>query len=143
MYSIGPNNQIPDTSFKFTVLMSLIPFGVILPLIIWNRNKANYSSINTVGKMILNFQLTMFILIILMQGLGELVSELPQGVVSDNLILFSAIGIFMFLLGLFNLSLIIVNTIRCKKLLIPWYQPAIPFFKADAKPMGELISISN
>ena len=138
VYSIGPDHQTPDASFGYIRFISCIPFGFIFPLMIWNRNKANFSSINAVGKMILNFQLTIFIFIALMQGLGFLVGKLPKDIVGDPLILSAIIGISTFLLGFFNLILIFTNTIRCKKLLKPWYQPAIPFFKVKELPVAEL-----
>lgn len=124
--SLATNSNITDNaSLVGTRILNYIPFGVIIPLIIWNKNKSQFQSINMVGKMIMNFQLTLFLIDFLVLSI---LAPLLEGKINTEMLAGLFVGA-VFTIRLFNICLIIINTVRCRKLLKPWYQPAIPFFK--------------
>jgi len=136
--TISASNGGIQSNTVLSQILYFTPFGVILPAAIWMKYRNQFSSIDMAGRMILNFQLTMFLLYEFKSGINLVSYRFLDGSRSE-IELYSIITLGgTTLLLIFNLSLIVVNTIRCNKQLMPWYQPAIPFFKINKLPIVAL-----
>ncbi len=112
--------------------------GVIIPMAIWMLKKGKVKYINETGKKLLNFQITWCIGLFLGYIFFILVAffhvSLPFLGNGDSMILNMGIG-ELILIGipigfyLFNLVLILVNSVRSVKAKKVFYQPAIPFLR--------------
>ncbi len=111
-----------DNGFLTALNLSSLGFilfpllGIIIPLILWISKKDKIKNINKIGKSIINFQLSWTILILgtYIFFVGRTFYRINQtGDISPSLIGNPAImyGIFGFLY-LYNLSLIVINTIK-------------------------------
>ena len=88
--------------------------GFIVPLVIWITQKEKILGMDTHGKMILNFQLSMFI----------------YSIISIPLIFLFGLGIILLIgIGLLVLILPIINAIRVNNNEIPNYPLSIRFLK--------------
>lgn len=88
--------------------------GFIVPLVIWLTQKDKVLGMDTHGKMILNFQLSMFI----------------YSIISIPLMLLFGLGILMIIaVGLLVLIFPIINAIKVSNGEIPYYPLTINFFK--------------
>ncbi len=88
--------------------------GFIVPLILWATQKDRVLGMDEHGKMILNFQISLFI----------------YSIVSIPLIFLLGLGIFL-LIGIWILGLVfpIINAIKVNNGERPEYPLSIPFFK--------------
>ena len=88
--------------------------GFIVPLILWLTQKDKVAGMDMHGKMILNFQISLFI----------------YSIVSVPLILLFGIGIlFLIIIGLIALILPIMNAIKVSNGEMPYYPLTIEFLK--------------
>lgn len=88
--------------------------GFIVPLIIWLTQKDKVLGMDAHGKMILNFQISMFI----------------YSIISIPLILLFGLGIFFLIaIGILVLVFPIINTIRVSNGEVPEYPLSIQFLK--------------
>ncbi len=113
--------------------LSFIAFpllGIIVPLALWVLKKDKIKNLEGVGKRLINFQISWCIVffsfyafIIFGQAFGLSMQNIGRlGMPETYLLLF-------ILFYLFNIMLIIINTIRCFNQKKPFYQPAIRFLK--------------
>jgi len=103
--------------------------GILIPLILWIAKRDKIQSVNELGKSILNFQITwtlaiFFYSLFLVIGLfgGFLLSEDPNE--SPLPILLPIIGLY-----LYNIFMIIFNTVRVYKKKSFHYKPALQILK--------------
>lgn len=88
--------------------------GFIVPLIIWLSQKDRVLGMDSHGKMIMNFQISIFI----------------YSIVSIPLILLFGLGIFLLIaIGIVALVLPIINAIKVSNGEMPDYPLSIKFFK--------------
>jgi len=110
-----------DKGFLLSLNLSALSFliypllGVMIPLIIWISKKDKIKNLNDLAKDLLNFQITWTILVFI--GL-IIIMKTTNGVV-----------FYLGFLYLFNLGLIIVNTIRINQGESTFYQPKIRFLR--------------
>lgn len=107
--------------------------GIITPLIFWITKKDKIKDINKIGKNVINFQLSWTILVVCTYifFVGRIFYRIKEaGDISPSLIGNPAIlyGIFGFLY-LYNLSLVIINTIKINSGKEIRYFPKIRFIK--------------
>lgn len=100
--------------------------GVIIPLTLWILKKEKIKYVDSVGRSILNFQITWNLLLFSVYSLG-LLFILVQGRV--HRLLFLAYAISTGGLYFYNVLQIILNTVRCRKKYEVRYSPAIRFLK--------------
>ncbi|HEY0177210.1 MAG TPA: helix-turn-helix domain-containing protein [Pedobacter sp.] len=117
--------------------------GVIIPLALWMLKKDKVKYINETGKKLLNFQISWCIAIFLVYitlifgKVFHIPLSLGHRVLSSNgsSIIVSQVEIMLvFLFGvpalyIFNLIMIIINTILSFKGRKVWYQPAVTFLR--------------
>ncbi len=114
----------------------VLPFlGIVLPFVIWVSNKRTIKDLDGIGRRIINFQITWFILLILwfVVIVFGLVSMFEVGNLDG-----SAIGHKMMIqeLGLlilypYNFVFVILNSFRIDRGKELFYFPAIPFFRIN------------
>lgn len=122
-----------DKSIITILILSQLSFlifpllGIILPLIIWSNKKDKINKVDTIGKSILNFQITWIIIIFVLL----VISFFNMTTISRSAML-PANSIFpIFIIGilfLYNFVLIIFNTIIYKKRDKIYFFPTIRFF---------------
>lgn len=95
--------------------------GIIIPLIIWIQKKDKVKNVQDVGRSILNFQITwtlilfLFLFVFVFNMFFQLVNT-----VSVSWAYAIIVGLYMY-----NLFLIILNTIRCGRNRKVFYKPAL------------------
>lgn len=88
--------------------------GFIVPLILWATQKEQVAGMDIHGKMILNFQISIFI----------------YSIVSIPLVFLFGLGIFLLIaIGLIALILPVINAIKVSNGEMPDYPLSIKFFK--------------
>jgi transcriptional regulator with XRE-family HTH domain len=126
-------------SLNLSALSFLIfpPTGIVLPLIIWFSKKGKVKGLNSLAKKMLNFQITwnialfLIIVYIFLYGLFKQMGILNDGYVSVSYFYTMAISTSLItaVLYVYNLALIIANSIRINKGKTAFYFPSIPFLK--------------
>lgn len=124
-----------DNSYLAVFNLSALSFiifpllGILVPLVLWLLKRDKIRDLDNVGKKMLNFQISWFLLLSVMwvwMAMGaifrlELWYAFVFGVPS--------LVIAMLVLYVFNIALIAMNTVRCAKAKKVIYQPAIPFLR--------------
>lgn len=128
---LHPNKNVTTFILTLMHLSALIffvqPFlGVLLPFIIWLIKKNEIPEVNTSGKRIINFELTLYIIYLLPLFLVLIVKMFQIDLIPAWFNI-KAIYVIIYLL---NLVVIIVNTIALYFQKSFWYMPVIPFLKA-------------
>lgn len=111
------------------IVMPLL--GVLVPLVIWIARKDKVKSLNIVARDLLNFQITWLLTLFVGCILFFLIAffkfiHLPIGILNESLTFLLAAGVAMYL---YNIVLIIVNTIRVGNGNPVKYYPKIHFIK--------------
>lgn len=130
-------------SLNISALTGLIfpVLGILLPLILWVQKKDKIQGVKKLGKSILNFQLTLTIMffagflitVLLMVNAFDAIQEGSEATSSmiaigiKNSLSFQLVLLITF--NLFNIVMVLVNTIRLSKGKSAQYFPAIPFLK--------------
>ncbi len=128
-----------------------LPLGhLIIPAVIWFARRDTDPEVREHGRVSLNFQLTLtliaFVLLVII-AIGGILMMISGFTIEGVDHLFSAlgrvIGPFLIvavaasalaLMGLLNLVLIVVNTVRAYDGRAPEYWPVISFFKPESAP---------
>ena len=129
-----------DKGFLTNLNLSALSFilfpllGILVPLIIWISKKDKIQDINQVAKDILNFQITwtMFLFIGYISILGSFVYKLnTSGVVDFGIISSRYLISYIFLIAmyLYNLLIIIVNSVRINNEKKAGYYPKLRFIR--------------
>jgi len=105
-------------------LLAFPLLGILIPLVIWTLNRTKIKDVNTIGKSILNFQiswtLSLFTFnIIIAIGALLIMQNLRDAILS---ILFITVGLY-----LMNVIMIIKNIIRYNNTNTVNYKPSINF----------------
>jgi len=112
----------------------LLPFlGVVLPVIIWVSNRRTIKDLDRIGRGILNFQITWFILlmlwfVVLVFGLVSIfkVGNFDGGAMGHKMMI-QELGLLI--LCLYNFIFVIINAFRIDRGKELFYFPSIPFFR--------------
>jgi uncharacterized Tic20 family protein len=127
-----------DTGFLVALNLSATAFlifpilGILIPLIIWISKKDKIRNLNEIAKDLLNFQITWTIvffiayMLIIINTVFKISHTFSSNLISSMLFL---IMILMGIMYLFNLTFIIVNTIRVHNGKTVSYYPKIHFLK--------------
>ncbi len=112
----------------------LLPFlGVALPFVIWISNRRTIKDLDRIGREIMNFQITWFILLILWFAVlvFGLVSMFKignfEGSTIDHKMMIQELGLIT--LYLYNFVFVILNAFRIDRGKELFYFPNIPFFR--------------
>ncbi|MCH7525042.1 MAG: helix-turn-helix domain-containing protein [Bacteroidetes bacterium] len=99
--------------------------GILVPFILWTSKKDKIKNINKLGKGLINFEITWTILLFLIPFLSFLISK------TSLLESLSLRNIFMITgsMYLFNLILVLLNTLRISNKKDVMYYPQIKFLK--------------
>lgn len=131
---------IEDKGFLKAMNLSALTFilfpllGILIPLIMWISKKDKLKNINTIGKNILNFEITWTIILFV----GFIINSimLAKDFDSNEVLLVDSIissqkRILIFFLIMYGINavLIIVNTFRIQKNKDVFYQPKINFIR--------------
>ena len=107
--------------------------GIIVPLVLWIAQRDKIRYVNETGKKIINFQISFSIFFFIVFGLliGNMffrmnILSLFSSTMTGNLLI--VYGTF-FVMGLYNVILILVNTIRSQRNKPAKYFPAIKFIR--------------
>lgn len=101
------------------------PLGIVFPLIIWIKKKEKIDNVEKVGKVILNFQISWNILLII-----SIIFMFADIVRIESAIFFSGLSMLLImLLYLYNFVIIILNTVFYKRKRNMRYFPSISFFR--------------
>ncbi len=109
--------------------------GILLPLVIWISKKDKVRNVNNIAKDVLNFQIT-WTMLLLIGYIGIAISAgyklkttgyIDFGIVSSRIMMSH---IFLVLMYLYNLVLIIINTLRVNKEKEVMYFPKIKFIRS-------------
>ena len=95
--------------------------GIVIPLAIWILKKDKVKNVDRIGKSILNFQITWTIVFFLTYLVWILNTILHLGL---PLSVFGPVVIIA-TLYIFNILMIIINSVRCYKVKETYYQPAL------------------
>jgi uncharacterized Tic20 family protein/DNA-binding transcriptional regulator YiaG len=141
VFDVSPDEMVDwavqeDKGFLVSFNLSALSFlvlplgGILVPLIIWISKKDKIKGVNDLAKNLLNFQITWLILLFL--GFPLAIFLLP--LVPDSFLnqpgAVALLWIFLvIILCVYNLVLIVVNSIRINKGKPAVYFPAIPFLK--------------
>ena len=101
------------------------PFGIVLPLIIWLKKKEEIDNVEKVGKVILNFQISWNILLIVLIIFFLVGIASIETIITFKSMLPILLIIFMYL---YNFVIIVMNTIFYKRKRHVRYFPLIRFF---------------
>lgn len=101
-------------------------FGILLPLAIWLGQKSKVRQVHTLGCSIINFQITWCLSFFLVQIIGLVVIMATQQVKTS---LFHSFAVAASVLYIFNVVVILINTLRSHANGKVWYQPAIPILR--------------
>lgn len=99
--------------------------GILIPFILWTSKKGKIKNINKLGKDLINFEITLTILLFFIPILLFVISKI--GLIED--ITFSTFVIIIGILYFFNLTLILLNTFRISNEKTVIYAPKITFLK--------------
>lgn len=129
-----------ETDFLVRFNLSALSFilspilGIVIPLIIWNSKKDKIQGLNELAKALLNYQITWTILIFI----GSVIMTvfltfafLKSGGAKVDLLFAGPMSSIFFIgiMYLFNLTIIIINSIRISKRKTAKYYPKIHFLK--------------
>ena len=120
------NNLLTVLNLSQLGFLAFPLLGVIIPLIIWILHKNKIKNVDPVGQSILNFQISWSLFLFSAYALGLLIIVIQREV---SPLLFHAYIIIVGGLYLYNLILIINNTIGYTKRNKVWYFPAIKFLR--------------
>jgi len=112
----------------------LLPFlGVVLPVIIWMSNRRTIKDLDRIGRGILNFQITWFILLmlwfaVLVFGLVSMfrIGNFDGGTMGHKMMI-QELGLLI--LYFYNFVFVILNAFRIDRGKELFYFPSIPFFR--------------
>lgn len=99
--------------------------GILVPFILWTSRKGKIKNINKLGKDLINFEITWFLLLFLIPFLLFLISKI--GLI-ENLTL-STILIVIGVLYVFNFIFVLLNTVRISNKKDSIYYPQIKFLR--------------
>ena len=99
--------------------------GILIPFILWTSKKGKIQNINPLGKKLINFEITWTLLLFFIPILLFVTSRI--GLISN--ITLSSFLIFIVVLYVFNLILILLNTIRISNDKSVVYFPQVKFLK--------------
>lgn len=99
--------------------------GILIPFILWTSKKGKIKNINKLGKDLINFEITLTILLFFIPILLFVISKI--GLIED--ITFSTFVIIIGILYFVNLTLILLNTFRISNEKTVIYAPKITFLK--------------
>jgi uncharacterized Tic20 family protein len=109
--------------FLFPVYMLLPVMGVVVPLVLWLLKKDVIKGVQREGRKILNFQISWFLVFMIVVGNVFITKMLHVESVLDHTTMFRLlIGLY-----LFNVITVIVNIVRVGQDKAGIYRPAIPF----------------
>lgn len=120
------NNLLAILNLSQLGFLAFPLLGIIIPLIIWIVKKGKIKNVDMVGQSILNFQISWNLLLFSIHGIGLIIILIQDGVPQ---LLYNGYAIFMGVFYLYNLVLIIYNTINYGKSNKVSYFPAIHFLK--------------
>lgn len=120
-----------DPKFLTNLNLSALTFlvfpllGILIPFVLWIPKKGKVKRLNQLGRELINFQITWTLALFLIPILLFLVSkmELIAG------LSFSSFIAYVIVLYIFNLILIMLNTIRIGNNKSAIYRPQLPFLK--------------
>ena len=129
-----------DNRFRVSLNLSALGFliipilGILIPLILWISRKDKIRKLNESAKDLLNFQIIWIIglfignIILIMKTAFKMkiLGDINAGLITSMLV---SITIFTGIMYLFNLTLIIVNSIRINNERTTKYYPKIRFLK--------------
>lgn len=134
-------NKVEDNSYLMVMSLTQFSFiifpllGVLIPLLLWILKRKTVSKVDEIGKKILNFQITWSIAIF--SGMIIYYVYVDSIVFRDIEQYFIAYqkGTMIFLIFaitavLYNVALIIFNTLKIKKEKKTYLKPAIPFLRS-------------
>ena len=129
-----------DKGFLISLNLSALSFflfpllGILVPLIIWISKKDKIRNVNEIGKEILNFQIT-WTMLLFFGYIGIIFNVLYRMGTSEgfNPTIVTTMAMMNFLLlavmYLYNLTMILINTVRINKNKKVFYTPKIRFIK--------------
>lgn len=119
------NNLLAVLNLSQLGFLAFPLLGLIIPLLIWILKKDSIRYVDTVGRKILNFQLTFNLFIFAIITIGAVLS----GIVLNNVPfwLFISFAISTVVLYSYNVTLILINTVVWRKKKTVNYLPAIQF----------------
>ncbi|RBQ02773.1 helix-turn-helix domain-containing protein [Pedobacter miscanthi] len=134
VFGLKPMDLTSKTEKEETYLIPLLNFsalsflifpvlGFIVPLILWYFKRNGDEKLNETGKKLLNFQATWTLAISLIYVMFIFFKIMHMGGIFGNYIFWVMCGLYPL-----NFVLILINTLRSKKLKEVIYKPAIPFF---------------
>lgn len=146
-FGVTPNDLIDwqeqeDRGFLALMNLSALSFivfplfGVIIPLALWILKKEKIKDVNSVGKKLLNFQITLGLFLYIWHAIPvvnlflKIRSMQNEGVISPPTPGIMPLMVFLGLaFYLFNVVMIIINAMRSYKTGEVIYKPAIRFLK--------------
>jgi uncharacterized Tic20 family protein len=129
-----------DKGFLISLNLSALSFflfpllGILVPLILWISKKDKIRNVNEIGKEILNFQIT-WTMLLFFGYIGIIFNVLYRMGTSEgfNPTIVTTMAMMNFLLlavmYLYNLTMILINTVRINKNKKVFYTPKIRFIK--------------
>ena len=132
-------SQQEDKAFLSVLNLSSLGFvffpllGVIIPLTLWILKKEKIRHVNETGKHILNFQITWSLVLFSLYGIIVLqmfflmtgYNQIGPVLLAKPFLLFGIFGV----LYLYNLTMVVINTIRSQQEKKLVYKPAFRFLK--------------
>ncbi|MHC1704294.1 MAG: DUF4870 domain-containing protein [Tenuifilaceae bacterium] len=119
------NNVLMLLNFSQLGFLAFPILGIIIPLSIWILKKDKVKSVNSIGKSILNFQITWTIVLFLSYLVWGLNLVLHLGLILPRIGPIAIVGV----LYVFNFLMIIVNSLRCYKMKEVYYKPALSILR--------------
>lgn len=134
-------NKVEDNSYLMVMSLTQFSFiifpllGVLIPLLLWILKRKTISKVDEIGKKILNFQITWSIavfsgMIIYFVYVSSLVFRDIEQYFTAYQKGMMAFLIFAITAVLYNVALIIFNTLKIKKEKKTYLKPAIPFLRS-------------
>ena len=120
-----------DTKFLTYLNLSALTFlvfpllGTLIPFVLWIPKKGKIKHVNPLGRALINFQITWNLALFLIPILLFIVSKMHL-IVGLSLSTFIA---YVLALYVFNLIMILLNTLRISNNKAAIYRPQIPFLK--------------
>lgn len=118
-----------DNGFLMVLHLSALSFlifpilGVLVPLILWILKKDEIKDVGAIGKKILNFQISWFLVFFIIYGNASLAKILHMRLFPEGITIFRILAV----LYVYNVIAVIINIVRQGKNQAIVYKPAIPF----------------